>query len=336
METELIYAWLEIPPGSWPPDHYTLLGLPPDLFDSAQIEGRVQERMQRVRHFQLTHPELATEAMNRLAQALLCLTNPAEREKYNQQLQGGGAGLVVAKVAQPRAQSEAEILPVGVIVSRFDAESSTPVQHAEKPAIPQVSKSPPTPPTERKPLLETIALARRLVSEWQFVGGQVLAPSRTEVEAIELRRLRRRLNALSDDLKAAGIPLGQPDQPGFKLLSLGHSHSGLADLGMMDQPSLANDWNVGLEWLRDWRRLLKAEVARQRRRAWPRRWLRKLGRFYLRHPGPFLFLLGWLSLDLASPRLRELWRGQLVVLGILLTLATSFWSWKWSKLKSTN
>ena len=37
----------------------------------------------RVRRYQLTHPELATEAMNRLAQALCCLTDPVTKRAYD-------------------------------------------------------------------------------------------------------------------------------------------------------------------------------------------------------------------------------------------------------------
>ena len=35
-----------------------------------------------VRQYQILHPELVTEAMNRLAQAYLCLSDPVARRKY--------------------------------------------------------------------------------------------------------------------------------------------------------------------------------------------------------------------------------------------------------------
>ena len=62
---------------TWPPDHYTLLALSPGENDHTRIEHQVHERMERVRRYQLTHPEATTEAMNRLAQALVCLSLPA-------------------------------------------------------------------------------------------------------------------------------------------------------------------------------------------------------------------------------------------------------------------
>jgi hypothetical protein len=83
MSHELIYTWLNLPPGSWPPDHYTLLGLEPGAEDVARIEEHVQQRLEKVRHYQLTHPDQATEAMNRLAQALICLTDPSAKKAYD-------------------------------------------------------------------------------------------------------------------------------------------------------------------------------------------------------------------------------------------------------------
>ncbi len=79
-----ICEWLGLPTGNWPPNHYALLGINPNERDPQVIEERVQERMQRVRPFQLTYPEQVTEAMNRLAQAFSCLTDPAARKAYDE------------------------------------------------------------------------------------------------------------------------------------------------------------------------------------------------------------------------------------------------------------
>ncbi|HZT82775.1 MAG TPA: hypothetical protein VFA26_21270, partial [Gemmataceae bacterium] len=83
MSHELICTWLGLPPGDWPPDHYRLLGLEPGESDSARIEERVHDRLEVVRRYQLLHPELVTEAMNRLAQAYVCLTDPDARRAYD-------------------------------------------------------------------------------------------------------------------------------------------------------------------------------------------------------------------------------------------------------------
>lgn len=83
MDHDLICTWLGLPAGSWPPDHYTLLGLPPGEADTAKIEEQVHDRLARLRSYQLHHPEQVTEAMNRLAQAFTCLTDPEAKRVYD-------------------------------------------------------------------------------------------------------------------------------------------------------------------------------------------------------------------------------------------------------------
>jgi hypothetical protein len=86
VDHSLLRSWLGLPPGPWPPDHYALLGLPPGRCDPAAAEPLVLARMDRLRPHQLLHPELVTEGMNRLAQALICLTDPAARAAYDAEL----------------------------------------------------------------------------------------------------------------------------------------------------------------------------------------------------------------------------------------------------------
>jgi hypothetical protein len=76
MSHELICSCLQLSPDRWPPDHYTLLGLEIGEADTRRIEQRVAERMEKLRRYQLTHTDQVTEGMNRLAQALVCLTDP--------------------------------------------------------------------------------------------------------------------------------------------------------------------------------------------------------------------------------------------------------------------
>src|SRR2546427_229756 len=83
MKSDKIYTWLGLPAGAWPPDHYTLLGLSPGERDVARIEQHVHDRLAKLRCYQLSHPEQATEAMNRLAQAFMCLTDPEAKKLYD-------------------------------------------------------------------------------------------------------------------------------------------------------------------------------------------------------------------------------------------------------------
>src|SRR5436309_15184643 len=86
MSDELICVWLGLPAKTWPPDHYTLLDLDPGESNPELIEQRVHERLERVRRYQLAQPELVTEAMNRLAQAFVCLTDPVAKQAYDRAL----------------------------------------------------------------------------------------------------------------------------------------------------------------------------------------------------------------------------------------------------------
>src|SRR5438874_1811419 len=88
MDHQLICEWLGLDSQTWPPDHYRLLGLDPGEADPERIEEHVHERLEKVRCYQLIHPEQVTEAMNRLAQAFVCLTDPAAKRAYDRELLG--------------------------------------------------------------------------------------------------------------------------------------------------------------------------------------------------------------------------------------------------------
>src|SRR5439155_15258940 len=102
VDTFAICDWLGVPPDQWPPDHYTLLGLRPGESSVERIEQQVQQRLERVRRYQLIHPEAATEAMNRLAQAFVCLTDAQAKRDYDRSLYGA---------AEPEPEPEPEPAP---------------------------------------------------------------------------------------------------------------------------------------------------------------------------------------------------------------------------------
>lgn len=88
MNHELIASWLDVSAEHWPPDHYSLLGLTPGETDLTLIEQHAQERLELVRQYQLTEADSATEAMNQLAQAFVCLSDPRARKVYDHKLLG--------------------------------------------------------------------------------------------------------------------------------------------------------------------------------------------------------------------------------------------------------
>jgi hypothetical protein len=101
MNHQQICTWLGITDADWPPDHYRLLGLEAGEPNIQRIEEQVHGRLEAVRRYQLTHPELVTEAMNRLAQAFVCLTDPAAKLAYDLDLRGEPSGSAVAVEEAP-------------------------------------------------------------------------------------------------------------------------------------------------------------------------------------------------------------------------------------------
>jgi hypothetical protein len=86
MTPDKLRGWLRLPDGPWPPDFYALIGLPTGIGSSEEIEGRVLERLELLRRYQLPHPDEATEGMNLLARALDTLTDPDARREYDRSL----------------------------------------------------------------------------------------------------------------------------------------------------------------------------------------------------------------------------------------------------------
>ncbi len=74
MDTTRLSAWLDLPPGPWPPDARTLLALGPGPVSAADAERAAMARMAMLRPHQLVDPDLVTEGMNRLAQAMLAVS----------------------------------------------------------------------------------------------------------------------------------------------------------------------------------------------------------------------------------------------------------------------
>ncbi len=115
MSQELISTWLGLAAGEWPPNHYRLLGLQPGESDGNLIEERVHQRLDMVRRYQMMHPDQATEAMNLLAQAFVCLTDPAAKKVYDYDLGLNGAArpaqtATAAPVAEPPDPDEPAVV----------------------------------------------------------------------------------------------------------------------------------------------------------------------------------------------------------------------------------
>lgn len=139
MDRNVICSWLGLPPETWPPDHYRLLGLQPGEDNAELIEQRVHERLDTVRCYQISHPEQATEAMNRLAQAFVCLTEPSSKKSYDVQL-----GIAAA---EPASESPAPQTPQPNTLEWLPSPTPDPaVVNSAGTAPPPARQPPPLPP----------------------------------------------------------------------------------------------------------------------------------------------------------------------------------------------
>ena len=128
---------------AWPPDHYAVLGLTPGEPDVGKIEEHTHDRLARLRQYQLNHPDQVTEAMNRLAEAFSCLTDPAAKKAYDATLgltratsMARRSETTVKKVDGSRSSSTVPKLPGAVASSgvRAAAAPAAPGSEENRPA----------------------------------------------------------------------------------------------------------------------------------------------------------------------------------------------------------
>lgn len=127
MNQQLINDWLGLSGENGSPNYYALLGLPSGESDLKRIEQQVHERLEKVRCYQLSHPDEATEAMNRLAQALVCLSNPETKKAYDAGLRTKDAARPLSASAEGKAIAPPAVraaLPPGNAMARKRSSSS--------------------------------------------------------------------------------------------------------------------------------------------------------------------------------------------------------------------
>jgi curved DNA-binding protein CbpA len=286
MSRELICSVLGLPIETWPPDHYTLIGLRPDQADPARIESRVQELSARLRPFQLAHPDEVTDTLNRLARALVCLSDPHARAAYD------------------KSRSLTTTAP-----------SKTPFQLADElVALPNTVRTPEIPPSEtvvdaqrsaRRMTYRRLALLRRWHSAWIEIGRWYGQPNRRLADLLEATELIRAAWSLRNQ---AALALAIDFRPGsgaevIALVRAPHALNAFRRMTSSQRESLAVDWRAGLA-------LLDRELSRlrghvQRRRAVPRSVVRIARYLVTEGLDITLFVLGLVALGVALARNRN-------------------------------
>ena len=329
MSHELICEWLGLPAGAWPPDHYRLLGLEPGESDAELIEQRVHQRLDSVRHYQMTHPEQATEAMNRLAQAYVCLTDPAGKRSYDAALLNGAAPVAVAEAPRPSDKPDPLAWLFGPAVSSPRPASATP------PPLPRLPDLPPAPtqtiepaPDPAEPVDPVIAAAqdsrsarrglgtkralyrrvvatRKLLGLWERMGVYIEPPKRRLSRSMDGPELTRLLEDVIARLHGFPHLLGRAGQPGYLVLSLAEQENVVRsfqalDLGQRD--ALSRDWLAGRKLLTAHRDFLRREIIAMGKRTWRQRLMRAASAFVADQPAALFVLLLVLAVSIALGR----------------------------------
>lgn len=285
MDFNIIQGWLDLPAGNWPPDPYTLLGVQPGEKNLQRIEQQVQERLARVRGYQLSYPEQATEAMNRLAQAFWQLTETAKPA----QASPAPASFPESSTnsGPPKAIAQTALLISAPAPFQGSLEDLASRSHAARRGLITLAA-----------LLDRIDHTRRLLRSWEQLGRFLHRPQRRLAGLAEETELAACLSELADLMANFPPLLGQPGQAGYRVLALARlrlTASMFKTFHLEQRQALARDWETGQALLRHHHRFLLGELKKIRRL----RWLGLAWRFFARtirdYPSYFLYVLLLLS-----------------------------------------
>ena len=334
MDDQLLCSWLSLPAGSWPPNHYVLLGLEPGASDVAVIEASVHERMGILRRYQLTNPELATEAMNRLAQAMICLTDEGARVSYIAQIASESADHppsspvvlepVLPTVVESSASVAAQTTPPPIGPNEAGGLEPSAAAPLEIDAV-----------NTRRELYFRIARTRQIRQLWASVGRHLNNPRHRLSRPTEAADLIHQMKTLSRLIQSYPSRLGQAGQPGYLVLALARQQlivPTLQTLQFSQRTALARDWKAGQEFLIEQNGLLRRRSRALRRRT-PWNHLVRLSRSVLNnHPGLVVLSLSMLALNVAYPMLRQEWPRQLAFGFCLVLIRLVVW---WARSRPT-
>jgi hypothetical protein len=328
MSHELICSWLGLQPGEWPPDHYRLLGLEPGEESAERIEQHVHQRLDTVRRYQMTHPEAATEAMNRLAQAFVCLTEMASKRAYDAELLGTAvrpaaaaatvdplAWLYTPGALGPGAGPGSAVLPPPL-------PPPLPAPPAEPAPAAAAEEAPPAPPpaepvdpaieaalskparrglASKRALFRRVVRTRQLLRLWDQVGDLLASPRRRPARASQVTNLLRQLAQVRELLEDFPPLLGEAGQPGYLILALdevGDTQT-FQTLSPHQREALGRDWKAAHKLLAAHREFLRQEVRAQRRRPFKDRLLHRLRAAFVDEPAAVLLLVALLAINIA-------------------------------------
>ena len=268
----LLCGWLGLPPGAWPPDHYALLDLARGAGDLADVEARVLDRMELLRPYQLVHPDATTEGMNRLAQALVCLTDPVARAAYDREL--GVAPppfeviedepLLVAEIVEPAYEVVEEEEPLSPAYEVLPDDELTPPRPRAKPAPEPEELDEPAPPPAtltRRTVYKRLAALRRAIRAWEALRPTLGNSDEALATPTAVLLFLRALADARRTLPKVAFALRGPRVPGRIVAALVRTPNTLHTVRILlpsQRDSVALDWRRGYDALRTARDRLRA------------------------------------------------------------------------------
>ena len=281
MNQDMLCTWLGLPKSAWPPDPWTLLGLPRGEHDLATIEERVQDRMTTLRHYQLSYPDEATEGMNRLAEAFVALTETCRKPGgHDDHPTPATKKLPISKddtsvINQTKVDWRAEPPPV-----RNDSTASAPEMIVEDEASAEsvmVAKPfvAPAKPHRRQidlalvrelaensdeattnvgtldAVIERVEATRRLLYAWEKIGKQMKAVTK-KVSPKLTEQFAKRFEEIAEVMTSYPAFLGHPGKPGYRVVVMARLKIPLATVRAMtpdQRDEVLFDWDVGYQVL---------------------------------------------------------------------------------------
>jgi hypothetical protein len=283
MNQEKLCTWLGLAKASWPPDPWTLVGLPRGKHDLSVVEERVQERMQTLRHYQLSYPEEATEGMNRLAEAFVTLAETCGRTALVAPTRAPSSKdetfinnqTKVDWRAEPPPVRKQETTPTAEIIGEEHASGADiliakPFMAPAKPLhrkvdwklvreLAEESEEATSNVGTIDAVIERAEATRRLLYAWEKIGKQMKDDAMKGTPKAG-EQFARRFDEIAEEMKGYPAFLGHPGKPGYRVVVMARLRIPLPIVLAMtpdQREEMLFDWEVGYQVLRMHRKYLR-------------------------------------------------------------------------------
>ncbi|CAN5617938.1 hypothetical protein BH11PLA2_BH11PLA2_19190 [soil metagenome] len=304
MDTDQLRKWLGLPPGEWPPPPHVLLGMNADVTDANAVQDRALAQMEKLRPYQLMSPELVTEGMNRLAQALISMeeakpVSPSKSFAEHALPPLSVPAIFEAKVAEKPLLSEFTTAKPTELVRRTKRKRERPQLPPAVSATEHLIAEPL--PLDRRKAYRQIVRLREELRSWERLGPFFGVPSRLPTLSGEVFQL---LEALNDARKT----LADPPVHGTLVRSVvqqGVAITVFRDLQLSQRETLATEWALGIAELKGHQAAYRLALRSSKPKPSPQRRLRRAGDWFRRHPEWKLAAPLMLALIIAGIRLAK-------------------------------